>query len=69
MSLGRGAMLPEATMLAAEGATGAQSGAESQPTLPSTIAIDLVPGTTAAQRARLVRVITAANPDGAAGGT
>jgi MacB-like periplasmic core domain len=69
VSLGRGAMLPEATMLAAEGATGAQSGAESQPTLPSTIAIDLVPGTTAAQRAQLVHRIVAANPDQTPGGT
>ena len=69
VSLGRGAMLPEATLLAAEGATGAQSGAESQPTLPSTIAIDLVPGTTAAQRAQLVHRIVAANPDQTPGGT
>ena len=69
VSLGRGAMLPEATLLAAEGATGAQSGAESQPTLPSTIAIDLVPGTTAAQRAQLVHRIVAAKPDQTPGGT
>jgi cell division protein FtsX len=69
VSLGRGAMLPEATLLAAEGATGRQSGAESQPTVPSTIAIDLVPGTTAAQRARLVHQIDAANPDQTPGGT
>ena len=69
VSLGRGAMLPEATMLAAEGAAGTRSGAESQPVLPSTIAIDLVPGTTAAQRAQLVHRIVAASPDQTPGGT
>jgi hypothetical protein len=69
VSLGRGAVLPEATLLAAEGATAKQSGAESQPTLPSTIAIDLVPGTTEAQRARLVHQIVVANPDQTPGGT
>ena len=63
VSLGRGAMLPEATLLAAEGATAHQSGAEFQSTLPSTIAIDLAPGTTAPQRAQLVHQIVAANPD------
>ena len=62
-------MLPEATLLAAEGATAHQAGAESQSTLPSTIAIDLAPGTTAAQRARLVHRIVAANPDQTPGGT
>jgi len=69
VSLGRGALLPEATLLAAEGSAGSQGGAESQPALPSAIAIDLVPGTTAAQRARLVGAIVAANPDQTPGGT
>jgi hypothetical protein len=69
VSLGRGAMLPEATLLAAEGATAHQSGAESQSTLPSTIAIDLAPGTTTGQRALLVHRIVAANPDQIPGGT
>jgi cell division protein FtsX len=69
VSLGRGAMMPLATLQAAEGATGGPSGAESQPALPSTIAIDLARGTTAAQRARLVRQIVAANPDQTPGGT
>jgi hypothetical protein len=69
VSLGRGAMLPEATLLAAQGAAGAPTGPESQPALPSTIAIDLAPGTTAAQRARLVGQIVAANPDQTPGGT
>jgi predicted lysophospholipase L1 biosynthesis ABC-type transport system permease subunit len=69
VSLGRGAMLPEATLLAAEGATAHQSGEETQPTLPSTLAIDLTPGTTAAQRARLVHTIVSNNPDRTPGGT
>jgi hypothetical protein len=69
VSLGRGAMLPQATLLAAEGATAHQSGAESQSTLPSTIAIDLAPGTTTAQRALLVHRIVAANPAQIPGGT
>ena len=69
VSLGRGAMLPEVTLMAAEGAPGGPSGAESEPALPSTIAIDLAPGTTAAQRARLVHQIVAANPDQTPGGT
>ena len=69
VSLGRGAMLPQATLLAAEGATAHQAGEESQSTLPSTIAIDLAPGTTAAQRARLVHYIVANNPDQTPGGT
>jgi MacB-like periplasmic core domain/FtsX-like permease family len=69
VSLGRGAMLPEATLRAAEGAASGSSGAESQPTLPSTIAIDLAPGTTTAQRARLVSQIVTANPDQTPGGT
>jgi predicted lysophospholipase L1 biosynthesis ABC-type transport system permease subunit len=69
VSLGRGAVLPEATLVAAQGAGAKQSGAQSQPSLPSTIAIDLAPGTTAAQRARLIHQIVAANPDQTPGGT
>jgi hypothetical protein len=71
VSLGRGAMLPEATLLAAEGATGAQSkkSTQAQPALPSAVAIDLAPGTTAAQRALLVRRIVSASPDRTPGGT
>jgi hypothetical protein len=38
-------------------------------TLASAVAIDLVPGTTAAQRAVLVHRIVSANPDGLPGGT
>ncbi len=71
VSLGRGAMLPEATLLAAEGATGAQAtkGAQAQPALPSAVAIDLAPAATAAQRAHLVHRIVSANPDRTPGGT
>jgi hypothetical protein len=69
VSLGRGAVLPEAALLAAQGAGGKPSGAQSQPSLPSTIAIDLAPGTTAAQRARLIHQIVAAKPDQTPGGT
>jgi hypothetical protein len=69
VSLGRGALLPETTLLAAEGMAGGPASAESEPTLPSTLAIDLVHGATTAQRARLVRQIVAANPDQTPGGT
>jgi hypothetical protein len=69
VSLGRGAMLPQATLLAAQGATAHLGGEESQSTLPSTIAIDLAPRTTAAQRARLVHHVVANNPDQTPGGT
>jgi len=71
VSLGRGAMLPEATLLAASGATAGTilGPAGSSQLLPSTVAIDLVPGTTAAQRAQLIRHITSANPDQTPGGT
>jgi hypothetical protein len=65
VSLGRGAMLPEATLLAASGAAPGQApdAAQLAQVLPSTVAIDLTPGTSAAQRAALVRHITSANPD------
>jgi len=69
VSLGRGAMLPQATLLAAEGATAHLGGEESESTLPSTIAIDLAPGTAPAQRARLVHHIVANNPNQTPGGT
>jgi hypothetical protein len=54
VSLGRGAMLPEDTLLAIEGLTGQHptSAAGSRPAFPSAVAIDLAPGTTARQRAR-----------------
>ncbi|HEY5987191.1 MAG TPA: FtsX-like permease family protein [Streptosporangiaceae bacterium] len=70
VSLGRGAMLPEATLLAAEGEHGAPvNAAQSAPDFPSAVAIDLMPGTTEAQRAQLVRRIVSAVPDQTPGGT
>ena len=69
-SLGHGAMVPEATLLAAMGqATGRPGASESLPVLPSAVAIDLAPGTTGAQRAALVSRIVSANPDGTPGGS
>ena len=71
VSLGQGAMLSEQALLAAQGlhGVGPQSAAESSQAAPSAVAIDLVPGTSAAQRAALVHRITSANPDGTPGGT
>ena len=71
VSLGQGAMLSEPALLAAQGLTsrGLQSALESSQAAPSAVAIDLVPGTSAAQRAALVHRITSANPDGTPGGT
>jgi putative ABC transport system permease protein len=71
VSLGRGAMLSEPALLAVEGTpdANAQSAGDASQALPSAVAIDLVPGTSAAQRARLVQQITSANPDGTPGGT
>ena len=71
VSLGRGAMLSERDLLAVEGTATAnpQSAADAAQDLPSAVAIDLVPGTSAAQRARVVQQITSANPDGSPGGT
>ena len=70
VSLGRGAMLSEDTLQAAVGEGGARPiAAESIPVFPSAVAIDLAPGTTGAQRARLVDRIVSANPDGTPGGS
>ena len=71
VSLGQGALLSEPALLAAQGLTshGLQSALESSQAAPSAVAIDLVPGTSAAQRAALVHRITSANPDGTPGGT
>ncbi|HEY3034009.1 MAG TPA: hypothetical protein VGJ54_05045, partial [Streptosporangiaceae bacterium] len=58
VSLGRGAMLPEATLLAAVGAGSRPRGpAQSVPVYPSAVAIDLAPGTTEVQRAQLIHRI------------
>ena len=68
--LGRGAMVPEATLQAAMGqATGRPGASESLPVLTSAVAIDLAPGTTGAQRAALVSRIVSHNPDGTPGGS
>ena len=70
VSLGRGAMLPEATLLAAVGAGSRPRGpAQSVPVYPSAVAIYLAPGTTGVQRAQLVHRIVSANPDGTPGGS
>jgi predicted lysophospholipase L1 biosynthesis ABC-type transport system permease subunit len=70
VSLGRGAMMSEQALLAAQG-LGPDETPSDQPSeaASSAVAIDLVPGTSAAPRARLVRRITSANPDGTPGGT
>ena len=71
VSLGRGAMVSERALLGFAGVTSENPPSETEAAqqLPSAAAIDLVPGTSAAQRARLVRHITSANPDGTPGGT
>ena len=69
-SLGHGAMVPEATLLAAMGqATGHPAESESLPVLPSALVIDLAPGTAGTQRAALVSRIVSATLDGSPGGT
>jgi ABC-type lipoprotein release transport system permease subunit len=69
--LGRGAMVPQGTLQAAMGQAPGERPTESEslPVLPSAVAIDLAPGTTAAQRAALVSRIVSANPDGTPGGS
>ncbi|MDX6334657.1 MAG: putative transport system permease protein [Streptosporangiaceae bacterium] len=70
VSLGRGAMLSEAALLAATGTSATQRPDPQIPLpLPSAVAIRLAPGTTAAQRERLVNQIVSANPDTTPGGT
>ena len=69
VSLGRGAMLPESTLLAIQGVTGTsgQQAATAYPAFPSAAAIEMAPGRPADAR-RLVRRITAADPDQSPGG-
>jgi hypothetical protein len=70
VSLGRGAMLSEAALLAASRVSAAQRPDTLIPLpLPSAVAIRLAPGTTTVQRQRLVNRIVAANPDHTPGGT
>jgi MacB-like periplasmic core domain/FtsX-like permease family len=71
VSLGRGAMLPDSTLLAAQGlspaqATKAGSTSVSIPAFPSAVAIDLAPGVSGKA---LVARISRANPGGTPGGT
>ena len=69
-SLGRGVMIPEDTLLAAVGQGGGRpTTSQSVPVFSSAVAIDLAPGTTGAQRARLVDRIVSANPAGTPGGS
>jgi ABC-type lipoprotein release transport system permease subunit len=68
VSLGRGAMLPESTLLAIQGVTGGgQQAATAYPAFPSAAAIEMAPGRPADAR-RLVRRITVADPDQSPGG-
>jgi putative ABC transport system permease protein len=71
VSLGRGAMLSEDDLVRAVGGTpgSLQPGSAAATVLPSAAAIDLVPGTSPAERAALIRHITSADPDGTPGGT
>jgi hypothetical protein len=65
-------MLSDSDLLRAEGAeatAASQPGSPPATSLPSAVAIDLVPGTTDRQRSGLVRRITSANPDRTPGGT
>jgi FtsX-like permease family len=71
VSLGRGAMMSEDELLTVLGVTSAEmkQAQVSSQAAPSAVAIDLAPGTTGSQRARLVSRITSANPDGTPGGS
>jgi hypothetical protein len=71
VSLGRGAMVSERALLTTQGLSTNAPGSQAQDSqdTPSAVAIDLVPGTSAAQRSQLVHEITSANPDGDPGGT
>ena len=71
VSLGRGAMLLDNTLLAIQGATAGgadQRAASAFPAYPSAVAIDMAPGSSADARL-LVRRITSADPDGMPGST
>jgi hypothetical protein len=71
VSLGRGAMLSQPALLASLGLSAgrAQPVSQESRTPVSAVAIDLLPGTSAAQRAQLVHQIVSANPDQTPGGT
>jgi hypothetical protein len=67
VSLGRGAMLPDSTLLAIQGITAGNAKQAAFPAYPSAVAIDMAPGTSADARP-LVRRITAADPAQSPGG-
>ena len=70
VSLGRGALLPESTLLAIQDITAgvpSQQAAAAFPAFPSAVAIDMAPGTADARR--LVSRIASADPDGSPGST
>jgi len=70
-SLGRGALFTATDLYhaAALDLKAVQAGSAAATTLPSALAIDVVPGTSAAVRAALVRRIIAARPDATPDGT
>jgi hypothetical protein len=71
VSLARGALLPESTLLAIQDITAgvpSQQAAAAFPAFPSAVAIDMAPGTAADAR-RLVSRIASADPDGSPGST
>jgi hypothetical protein len=71
VSLGRGAMLLDSTLLAIQGATAGGAHQQTTPAVlayPSAVAIDMAPGSSADARL-LVRRITSADPDGMPGST
>jgi ABC-type lipoprotein release transport system permease subunit len=72
VSLGQGAMLSHQDLLRAQGfkpGDESQAGIGAATSVDSAVAMDLAPGTSPQQRARLVREITSANPDRTAGGS
>ena len=71
VSLGRGAMLLDGTLLAIQGATAGGADQQTTPAVlayPSAVAIDMAPGSSADARL-LVSRITSADPDGMPGST
>ena len=71
VSLGRGAMLLDSTLLAIQGATAGGADQQTTPAVlayPSAVAIDMAPGSSADARLLVMR-ITSADPDGMPGST
>jgi predicted lysophospholipase L1 biosynthesis ABC-type transport system permease subunit len=71
VSLGRGAMLTEDDLFRAAAVKlhDLRLGSPAAATLPSALAIDVAPGTSAAKRAAMVAKLIAARPDSTTGGT